>query len=66
MIVFWRMSNYRKELSVSKGSIAYVAYTQQGSDYTKGLQTTARGTYPGRDVILSGPRKNCADMRQLN
>jgi hypothetical protein len=28
--------------------------------YIKDLQTTAR------DMILSGPRKNCAEMRQLN
>jgi hypothetical protein len=32
----------------------------------KDLQATARGPHPARDVILSGPRKNCAEMRQLN
>jgi hypothetical protein len=30
--------------------------------YSKGLQTTARGPHPARDVVLSGPRKNRSSL----
>jgi hypothetical protein len=44
---------------------AALAYEYIGNE-TRGLQTTARGPHPARHVILSGPRKNYAEMHQLS